>query len=69
MSSKRHERKRACVGKKAHATMGAAITAAGMLRARNPLEEFDAYHCGNCGKYHVGHRTQRVRKAMEERSC
>lgn len=47
--------------------MAAAITAAGFLRAKHPGEKFDAYHC-RCGKYHVGHRTAQVAKAIEERT-
>lgn len=48
--------------------MGAAITAAGLLRQKHPGEKFDAWHCRGCGKYHAGHLPGRIARLIEERT-
>ncbi len=64
MASKRHQRRRACEGKKRHRSPHAAL-----LAVRGTLRQIDerytivsasdrnlhAYHCPHCGFWHVGH--------------
>lgn len=67
MASRRHQRRRKCDGKKRHDSMQDAIREAGRLNAQHPGESFDAYGCGQCGKFHVGHRPQKVRRVIAAR--
>lgn len=64
MSSKRHQRRRACEGKRRHPDADAANRAAnraayGTARynaaTRMAPGEMHAYHCQHCGGWHVGH--------------
>jgi hypothetical protein len=51
--------------------MQEAVAEARRLKLKHPADDFDAYHCrtdrGGCGKYHVGNRTETVRRAIAER--
>jgi hypothetical protein len=75
VSSKRGQRRRKCKRngkpKQPHETMQEAVAEARRLKLKHPADDFDAYHCrtdrGGCGKYHVGNRTETVRRAIAER--
>lgn len=67
MASKRHQRRRSCEGKVAHATMQDAGIAAAKLRKSFLGGTWSAYHCQWCGKYHVGRQNARDRRAMHAR--
>lgn len=67
MASKRRQRRRACDGKEPHETLAQAQIEAARLKRVNPGEIFDAYHCRKCGKYHTGHQTARVARAITSR--
>ena len=67
MSSKRWQRRKRCVGKRAYASMAAAINACMSAKRRLELEDVNAYHCPGCGEYHWGHLPQKVRRLIEER--
>ena len=55
MSSKRNERRKQCIGKVPHDSIGEAI---GHRKSLNKIGEFNlnAYRCKFCKKYHVGHK-------------
>lgn len=59
MSSKRAIRRRACTGKKRHATLAdaAQMAGGGMM----------AYRCQFCGGFHIGHPPLKMRKIWAER--
>lgn len=54
MASKRHQRMKACNGKKKYATEDLAHSAkrAAIKRTQDNIR---AYLCGNCGRWHIGH--------------
>lgn len=66
MASKRAKKRAACSGKVKHEKAGAVFEAT-RLRRKHLGESFDAYLCGNCGGWHVGHRTKTVRAAIRSR--
>lgn len=63
MASKRRIRRKACDGKKKHASLGAAIG----FNKRFKGGGMNAYHCRFCGCYHVGHTPRSIRKAMRRK--
>jgi hypothetical protein len=67
MASLRHQKRRACEGKRPHDTQEEAVGEAGRLRKRNPGAEIDAYRCKRCGKFHVGHRKLKTRRILAAR--
>jgi hypothetical protein len=67
MASKRHQRRRGCEGKVAHATQGEAWQAACLLRKSQSGGTWAAYKCPFCGRFHVGRPTARQRQAI--RAC
>jgi hypothetical protein len=54
MASKRHQRKKACDGKKRHDTFLEAAKAAEAMRDIH-CQFLHAYRCPHCKHYHVGH--------------
>lgn len=66
MASKRAMKRAMCVGKIKHEKAGA-IKEATRLRRSHVGEAFDAYRCANCGAWHVGHRTNKVRQQINSR--
>jgi len=58
MSSKRHQRRKACEGKRRYETSAQAGYAAHLLREKDGAW-MQAYHCQFCGGYHVGHMNRR----------
>ncbi len=67
MASKRHQRRRACEGKVAHATKDAALLAAAKLRKNHLGGSWSVYRCEWCGRFHVGRQNARDRRAMAAR--
>ena len=67
MASKRHQRRRGCEGKVAHATQGEAWQAARLLRKSQSGGTWAAYKCPFCGRFHVGRPTARQRQAIRAR--
>lgn len=67
MSSKRHQRRRACEGKVFYAVQAEAVAAAGALRRSRDGGTWKAYRCKFCGGWHVGRPTARERQAMRAR--
>lgn len=69
MSSKRGQRRKACVGKVRHADRDAATEAA--REATRGQFWLRAYRCPHCAGWHIGHPTARhrriVRAAIAER--
>lgn len=66
MASKRAQKRAACQGKIQHEKAGA-VREAARLRRSFLGESFDVYLCNNCGAWHVGHRTAKVRAAIKTR--
>lgn len=66
MASKRAKKRAACSGKLKHDKAGA-VREATRLRRKYLGESFDAYLCGHCGGWHVGHRIKKVRAAIRNR--
>jgi hypothetical protein len=63
MASKRRLRRKACGGKHRHASQEEAVAHSISLRRKGETGVLNAYHCGYCGGYHVGHAPrQRLRK-------
>ncbi len=61
MSSKRRQRRKACLRKVRHDSHAAAETTAKVTtRGRHRLH---AYHCPHCTGWHIGHPTGRQRHA------
>lgn len=59
MSSKRHIRRSACLGKHRYDTAAAAREAmAGLHRRKGFQGHMQAYHCEFCGGFHFGHPAQ-----------
>ena len=67
MASKRHQRRRGCEGKVAHATQGEAWRAAALLRKSFNGGTWAVYRCPWCGRFHVGRPTARQRQAIRAR--
>ena len=68
MASKRAKRRKACTGKVRHASQGAAVYAARMLRQKNlEMGVLHAYRCQFCGGFHIGHPPGRLLRALAER--
>ena len=44
-----------------------AVREANRLRAKTPGDMFDAYGCGNCGGFHVGHRPHKTEERIAMR--
>lgn len=63
MASKRHQRRRSCERKVAHATEEAAAIEAKRLR-RKGCGLVRWYKCGFCPAWHVGHADKRTRQAI-----
>jgi hypothetical protein len=57
VSSKRRQRRKACIGKVRHDSRA---TAAAAVRGRHWL---NAYECPHCTGWHIGHPTARQRQA------
>lgn len=64
MASKRNQRRKACERKRKYLTMDEAVQDAMVLRKKNLGHVLDAYQCGHCGAWHVGHRPKKVRDAL-----
>jgi hypothetical protein len=47
--------------------MAEAVTARDKLRVKHPSEDFNAFGCGKCGKFHAAHTPKKVRAIIEER--
>lgn len=58
MASRRAQRRRGCVGKKAYTDLARAQHDARVLSARQ-RDTLHAYHCERCGAIHVGHQPGR----------
>ena len=68
MSSRRRQRRKRCVGKRAYPSLAAAVNACAIAKRHWPqLGEVNAYHCTACGDFHWGHLPKKVRRAIEER--
>lgn len=63
MASKRHQRRKACEGKRSYPTLADAVSASIGLRKRTG-DRTSAYRCPHCGRYHHGHTARRTRKVL-----
>jgi len=63
MASKRHQRRKACVGKRSYPTLADAVSASISLR-KHTGDRTSAYRCPFCGHYHHGHTASRTRKFL-----
>jgi hypothetical protein len=66
MASKRGLRRRQC-GNKNKLIKEAAIRVASEMGHRRPGQSYDAYPCGSCGSWHVGHRPNFIRHEINKR--
>ena len=69
MASKRAIRRKSCDGKIQYADQGTAWKVSHRLMAAKPSGTSGAtpYKCQFCARWHVGHRPQRVMKAIRAR--
>ncbi|MCU1285936.1 MAG: hypothetical protein JWO13_2286 [Acidobacteriales bacterium] len=67
MASKRRQRRKACSGHRQHETMAKAIIARDKLRVKHPGEDFNAFGCIQCGKFHAAHTPKKIREIIDER--
>ena len=67
MASKRRQRRKACSGHRAHETMEDANVARDKLRAKHPGENFNAFGCRECGKFHAAHTPAKVKAIIQQR--
>jgi hypothetical protein len=61
MASKRHVRRKSCVGKVGHLTARAGFVAIAKLNQRGPQGLMAVYRCRYCGMYHIGHVRNKYR--------
>lgn len=66
MASKRRKRRQSC-GKKRKYEKNTAFRVAVAMRAKYLGERIDAYPCGQCGFWHVGHRPKKVQQKIRAR--
>ena len=66
MASKRHQRRKACQGKRAFATSAEAGKQAGK-ETQVYGEYLTVYHCQFCGQFHFGHPPKNIRNILRSK--